>query len=103
MSSDGPLGRLKERVRSIDDHADGGSIARRLSGKMPGRRRRRRSAQKDALDPSRSMTLPAAAAAAAASPEASENRYGSTRSEDSLGRAESISSSLLTEDSDPAQ
>ncbi|KAF2100954.1 hypothetical protein NA57DRAFT_74551 [Rhizodiscina lignyota] len=94
-SSDGqsPFERLKDRVRSRDD---GGGSGRRLSVRLPGNRRRSKQQNgKDGIQDVVDTALPPGRGANGS------NIFGTSKSEDSLEHSASISSSLLTEDSDP--
>lgn len=100
VSSDGPIDRLKERVRSIDvtsQNDDG--LTRKISNKMTGRRRKSIQPVGNQASPGNQFL--------GVSPKldlkGGSNRFGQSRSEDSLARAESISSDLLTEDDDVSQ
>jgi hypothetical protein len=90
------LEKLKDKVRQRRGSID--STSRRLSVTFPGRRR---SKQKD-TDGTQDKALVAAQPPGGGAGDGL-NPFGTSKSEDSLGHAGSISSSLLTEDSDPGQ
>lgn len=93
-----PIERMRDRLKVTDERrGSGDSFSRRLSAKIPGRRRKETeqegnnaNANGDGQESERMTGLAAP----------SINEYGMGKSDDSLVRADSVSSSQLTDDAD---
>lgn len=86
MSGDGAIDRMKDKLRTPKDkRGSGDSLGKRLSVSLPGKRRKK---DNDEAERSPSRLAPGA------------ELLGEDRSDDSLSRQDSVSSSQLTEDAD---
>lgn len=90
MSSDGPIDRIKDKLRTPSDRrgSGGDSLGKRLSAKLPGKKRK---GDYDEGQRSPSLAIPGA------------EQLSEDRSDDSLSRQDSVSSSQLTEDEEQQQ